>query len=615
MPKTISDHNDEPHPYEDELLTEELEATEFAALRGRADGHDGSPDPDSDWASTVIATAADAVSSRIAAMDDERLVSSLPLLRRLGSLANARELAVTRELIARRRPAKWDTGTEEVSGIPREATEEVALALTLTRYAAQTQTQLAKDVADRCPVTFAAHLSGDLDAARVKVIAEATSLLDEDVAWEIDKQIAGKAAGMTTGKLRAELRKLEIKASPDAAEERRERAERRARVRLYADSDFTATLCGESLPAELAAAAYARIAAIAAALKAAGAKGPAGLLQSKVYLGLLLGTLQHVPPPAPDDGPADGGSAGDGPTGGDEPDGEVHQDAEDREAAEVQQDSEVREEWPKLPGSAAAAAAGCAGLPTWLTVKEQRLKLTVAWRTLAGTGPEPGELCWLGPITPAQSRALATAAATDPATGWTVVVTDDAGIATTVTTLAGRKIARTKFSTAPGMIGEATIAIPASLARELQQAGWAPADDTDEHLARLLSAVISAAVTATRAAEVRRAADRAAGGCAHAMEVPGYRIPGRVRRWVNTRDRTCFNPICRQPAWRTDQDHTLAYDKGGRSCPCNLGPGCRADHQLKQLPGWKLTQTRPGHFTLTTRAGLSYTKTPDPYPT
>jgi hypothetical protein len=66
-------HNDEPHPCEDELLAQEPDATEYAALHGRADGHDGSPDPDSDWASAVIATAADAVSRRITAMDDERL--------------------------------------------------------------------------------------------------------------------------------------------------------------------------------------------------------------------------------------------------------------------------------------------------------------------------------------------------------------------------------------------------------------------------------------------------------------------------------------------------------------------------------------------------------------
>lgn len=52
--------------------------------------------------------------------------------------------------------------------------------------------------------------------------------------------------------------------------------------------------------------------------------------------------------------------------------------------------------------------------------------------------------------------------------------------------------------------------------------------------------------------------------------VTGFRPS--MRRWLNARDRTCRNPICQRPAWLCDQDHTLAYHKGGQTCSCNLGP-------------------------------------------
>ena len=108
-------------------------------------------------------------------------------------------------------------------------------------------------------------------------------------------------------------------------------------------------------------------------------------------------------------------------------------------------------------------------------------------------------------------------------------------------------------------------------------------------------------------------ADQAAGGCAHASESPAYRPPPRLREQVTARDVTCRNPACRQPAWRADLDHTLDYDHGGRTCPCNLGGVCRGDHQLKQHPRWKLEQIRPGVFRWTTIAGRTYIAGPGIY--
>jgi hypothetical protein len=97
------------------------------------------------------------------------------------------------------------------------------------------------------------------------------------------------------------------------------------------------------------------------------------------------------------------------------------------------------------------------------------------------------------------------------------------------------------------------------------------------------------------------------------METPAYRVTGPLRRWLAIRDRTCRSPVCRRRAVQCDQDHTVPYDKGGRTCTCDLGSLCRVHHQLKQLPGWRLTQAS-GVFTWTAPAGLAYRKEPHRYP-
>jgi len=131
----------------------------------------------------------------------------------------------------------------------------------------------------------------------------------------------------------------------------------------------------------------------------------------------------------------------------------------------------------------------------------------------------------------------------------------------------------------------------------------------------ILAAVLRAARRAHAHAQRQAAADAAApGGCAHTTATPSYRPTPKIRDYVTARDQTCRNPRCRQPARHTDLDHTTAWHKGGPTCPCNLGAHCRTHHQIKQLPGWTLIQTRPGHFQLTTPAGRTYTTAPDPYP-
>jgi len=129
------------------------------------------------------------------------------------------------------------------------------------------------------------------------------------------------------------------------------------------------------------------------------------------------------------------------------------------------------------------------------------------------------------------------------------------------------------------------------------------------------AAILRAARRAQARAARQHAADAAApGGCAHTTATPAYRPPPRIRELVQARDRTCRQPTCRQPAAHTDLDHTIPHHKGGLTCPCDLGAFCRTHHQVKQQPGWHVTQPRPGTFHITTPAGRAYTIEPDTYP-
>jgi hypothetical protein len=97
--------------------------------------------------------------------------------------------------------------------------------------------------------------------------------------------------------------------------------------------------------------------------------------------------------------------------------------------------------------------------------------------------------------------------------------------------------------------------------------------------------------------------------------VSSYRIPDSLHHIVKTRQRTCSGPGCNRPAARCDTDHTLAYDKGGRTCECALAPLCRKHHQAKQTEGWHLEQPEPGVLVWRLPHGRTYVVTPGIYPT
>jgi hypothetical protein len=429
--------------------------------------------------------------------------------RRIGSWAQARELACVAQIAARAaaRDPRIGVGAD---GRPAQVTgaacAEVSLALTLTGAGAEWWTDLAVTLSWQLIHTGAALRDGVIDLARARLIAEATCLLDEDAAREVEEKILPDAAEKTTGALRAALRRAVIAADPAGAERRREEAERRARVVLYPDAESTASLAGQGLPGVHATAAMAKIKAMARALKASGAPEPMDFLCARVYIGLLLGTLPPIPPaePGPPDEPdadydppdadyrpaggggpsnADGRGCGSGPpagygrpgdgspsdresSGGGFPAGGQGSSPSDGTGQNSNWTGRSAEPaWPDLPariqpgrvapgttGSSPARPAG--GL----------LDLAVPWATLAGVLPEPGWLGRLGPVTPVQARRLADVASRAPATQWRIILVSPSGQARAIARIPrlrdGPGGRASNGGACSGLVGRVTLTIP-----------------------------------------------------------------------------------------------------------------------------------------------------------
>ena len=583
-------------------------------------------------------------------LDEYQLAGVAIAARRLASWAQAAELSAVAQITARAAAADSRIGLKS-AGRPgrlcRDAVGQVSLALMLTDHSATAWADLAITLAWRLPATGQALAGGVIDLARARVIAEATSVLGEDAARAVEATVLPEAGRQTTAQLRVRLRRAVIAADPDGAERRREEAERQAKVSLYADDDGTATLAGAGLPAVEAAAAMARITAIARTMKAAGQGGGLDLHRARVMLGLLLGTLPYIPPPggAPEppppgdgDSPGDGsGPAGDpgGPDGG-QPDDLPDPRDEDAPPDEdpLSGDSPDKD----IPGGGLGDGSGVddddwpgAGpVPTWPGLgavppalawhpapsggrpAPGLLDLTLPWATLADLSAAPGLLGRTGPITAAQARQLATAASADPAAQWRIIVTNPAGQAITVIriprrTRGGPGPGRGHPPPGAGLAGRVTLTItqdtirdhttgrpspasgpgpPAGAARPGPASGTAlPARVARPGpLAGIAAAALRAAARALDQALARAAADAAAGGCAHHAQSDAYRPPPRLREHITARDVTCRNPACRAARLaRRPRPHPAL---GGRRTHLLLQPG-------RRLPPPPPAQTTP----------------------
>jgi hypothetical protein len=92
-----------------------------------------------------------------------------------------------------------------------------------------------------------------------------------------------------------------------------------------------------------------------------------------------------------------------------------------------------------------------------------------------------------------------------------------------------------------------------------------------------------------------------------------YRPSPSLAHLIQIRQQRCTAPGCRRPATACDFEHTIPWQRGGRTCECNGGPCCRHHHRAKQAAGWRLDQPSPGTFVWQPPHGRRYTTLPEPY--
>ncbi len=567
------------------------------------------------------------LSGRCAGASDDELVGVLRAWGRLESWAAERKLAVIAELI-RRRPAPGNPPSGP-GGMPRGwgkfCGDELAATVAISAQAAEKTLQLAHDLAARLSGTARALREGLIDLGKARIIAEVTRALDPEEAAAAEALILAKVAGKTPGQVRVIAARAATSVNPAAAQARRERAQRDARVELWREDAGTAALCGRDLPPADALAADQRITAYARELKAAGLDGTMDQLRARAFLDLALGICSRPMSPSRHD-IRSANHAADADHNAPTAQPAQEHPAESSPAQEHPAESSPAQEHPAegssfghqrptdRPAAAGPAPGDDSGADGSLAAA---INLTIPLATLLGLAERPREAAGLGAIDPALARELARRTVGNPRTTWCVTVTDHDGHAT------GHGCARPPRRTGLRARPEPNRPGPRSTpGPNAPGPGSTPGPDG------------SGPLTFTRGQghgpaggygrwRLRIGGDRqllvdleplAVTDCDHRHESAGYQPSDTLRHLVQIRDAECTWPPCRRAARRCDFDHAIPWDQGGRTCSCNGGPRCRHHHHAKQAHGWKLEQKQPGYHTWTTPAGRTYTTGPTEYP-
>jgi hypothetical protein len=548
--------------------------------------------------------------------------------------AMMREDGAGRPLLRRRGdlPEGWDDSLNY----------EIAAALAMGPVSAGNLASLAWALGMRLPGIGRLLADGTLTRAKAKLIVATFEPLDEGEAARAEALILHELAGKTYFQVERLAWRAALAVAPDVAERRRSRAEReRARVTVFREESGAVGLSGRDLPAAQALSGHASVLARAGQYETSGAfpGQSASSLQALAYLHLLNGVTARdaiafaraAAAEPPDSTGQDNDGDSEGSRGGTGLDEDAPDDSEDLRGAadsgtdapgdsDGHGDDQGPDDGDGDPGGGPGPDGGDDDGPGGAGGQAVLSEVTVPLATLQGRAERPGENRLLGPLDPAITRDLAAAAARSPLSRWEVTVVDDQGYAV------GHGIARSGRGRRqePRPPGAASCALPArvnitvtesrlnQLAAQPTQprSGAPPGDwafaprtskDTDGTWVLILPG--GRELTVRFDAVPTHA-------CDHQYQASTYRPGSRLRRLVQVRDHECTFPTCSRPAHESDFEHAIPYDKGGWTDACNAGARSRRCHQVKQSPGWNVTQPRPGWHQWTTPTGRTYTQEP-----
>jgi hypothetical protein len=170
------------------------------------------------------------------------------------------------------------------------ASAEIRTALNLTRRSADIELSFALDLRQRLPQVHQMLTNGSIDVRRARTIDHETCHLTIATARNVVERICEAAPELTTGQLRARIKKLCIQADTQEARKRYDQALNARRVIAEPSVDGTATLTGRDLPPDKVAAITRRINNIARSLRREGEIRTMDQLRADIFIDLLEGT-------------------------------------------------------------------------------------------------------------------------------------------------------------------------------------------------------------------------------------------------------------------------------------------------------------------------------------
>jgi hypothetical protein len=536
-------------------------------------------------------------------------------------------------------------------GWTKSLTHEVALALSMPAASADNLMWLAWNLQAVLPGIGALLAGGQLTLAKARAVDNALRQLGAADTAKAEAIILPDLPGKTYAQAEKLALRAAVTVDPESASRRRKDAEQhRSRVELSREDSGAAALSGRDLPTDQALAAHASICARAEQYKESGGFPKDTRMdqyRAAAYLDLINGISAEtriasgqlagitVDDTTAGGSAADGGATGTEGTEGENPGG---RDSGGRDSGGQDGGGSggrgpfgrgLRDGDPSAHGPASAVV-----LPL-----PRLADLVIPLATLLGLAERPGEGYGLGPIDPALCRELAAAAAASPHSLLCVTVTGPDGIAIGhgCARSERRKAGRTDTASR-GRPDQATDPTTARVALASLPARVNLTITTD-HLAQLATQPGAGPPGARSWTFVQHGDQGPPDGygtwtltlpdgrsltvqlepvptldCDHRHESHAYQPNDRLRHLVQVRDGTCTFPPCSRAARESDFEHATPYHKGGRTCGCNAGARSRACHQVKQSPGWTVTQPRPGWHQWQTPAGRIYVQGPKRYP-